>query len=185
MEGSKPLKNLTHEKFCQEFIVAKNATQAYLKVFSTNKERSARSSATKLLTKNSVSERIAYLKSNLAKKLDIDNEWVIKQLAAIASANIKDVVSWNEHSTSLKPSDAIDDDTALAINEVSITYSEGNDSQMIVNQKVKMSDKVRALGEIGKILNYKNKNAEKSEELNAIEQLIKGINSANKLKKKK
>lgn len=64
-DPSKPLKNLKHEKLARKIALdpKKTQTEAYLEVFSTNDPDSARASASEILAKPNVRERVLALMS--------------------------------------------------------------------------------------------------------------------------
>lgn len=72
------LENARHERFCQEYVVDLNATQAYIRAgYSAN---GAGQSAEKLLKKAEVAARIEELKAGVTQRLELTQEKVISDL---------------------------------------------------------------------------------------------------------
>lgn len=83
------------ELFCQEYIIDLNATQAAIRAGYS--ERTARVTASKLLTKANISTRIKELKDKRADKLELDAYWVLKRLKEISdrSMQAEPVMEWD------------------------------------------------------------------------------------------
>ncbi|MBN2416804.1 terminase small subunit [bacterium] len=88
--GSQLLDNLKQERFCQEYVLTKNGTQAAIKAGYTKK--TAAQTASRMLTYVKVSERIQYLRNHEAKRLHLRKDRVLRELADIAFANIGDCI---------------------------------------------------------------------------------------------
>lgn len=88
--------------------------------------------------------------SDRLKRLEIEGDRVMTELARVAFANVTDVVSWDEGSTELKlrASTSISEDIAAAIAEVSIQIEPGKG----VSRKIKMHNKIAALTSLAKIM---------------------------------
>ncbi len=72
--------------FCQQYLkLGMNGTQAYLKVYkSCKKETTARTNASRLLTKASIQEYISELQNKVEEKAIVSVEDIVKELTAIA-----------------------------------------------------------------------------------------------------
>jgi phage terminase small subunit len=153
------LSNPKHELFAQELAKGKNATEAYEMVFEA-RGAAARANASRLLTNANVQDRVAEILQVGAERAEITAERVLRELAKIAFCDIRKAVQWgmnpgdkssenadpnglNIYPVSLVPSERIDDDTAAAVSEVSLTQT---------GVKIKMHDKRAALVDIGKHL---------------------------------
>lgn len=77
------------ELFCQEYLKDLNGTQAYIRAGYKCTEKSARTEASKLLAKPSVSSRIAELKDVRAEENKISADWVLKKLIAVAERSLQ------------------------------------------------------------------------------------------------
>lgn len=69
--------------FCHEYMKDKNGTQAYMRVFKTKNENSAKVLASRTLTKVNVSDYLNKLKEKELKKADITTEWVLNGIKSI------------------------------------------------------------------------------------------------------
>jgi len=76
------------ERFCLEYVVDLNATQAAIRAgYSSN---GAAVNATKLLINNNVKKKIAQLQSEIAKRTEITADMVVRELAAIGFADVRE-----------------------------------------------------------------------------------------------
>ena len=76
------------ERFCREYVVDLNATQAAIRAgYSSN---GAAVNATKLLKNNNVKKKIAQLQSEIAKRVEITADMVVRELAAIGFADVRE-----------------------------------------------------------------------------------------------
>lgn len=133
------------ERFCREFVIDLNATQAAVRAGYSKKHANKNS---KLLTDNpEIKARLAELQKGTFKKLEISAERVLQEFAKIAFADPRSVMEWGEHGISVKPSRELSDDDASAIAEVSETRTKDGGTM-----KVKMHDKVAALNALGRHL---------------------------------
>jgi phage terminase small subunit len=90
------LKNARHERFCREYVIDLNATQAYIRAgYSVN---GAGQSAEKLLRNTEIIARIAELQAKVTQRLEITQESVLKEIeeTRIAAAQA------DQHSVALK-----------------------------------------------------------------------------------
>jgi phage terminase small subunit len=82
------LENKKHERFCQEYIVDLNATQAAIRAgYSKN---TANEQGCRLLAKNNISARVNELQSKVIKKLELTQEWVLEHLKEIVSKSMQE-----------------------------------------------------------------------------------------------
>lgn len=79
------------ERFCQEYIIDWNATQAYIRAgYKAKNDNVAKATASKLLTKPNIKSRIDELKAEIKKLKDIDTAQIVDNLIPIASSNLHD-----------------------------------------------------------------------------------------------
>ena len=139
------------KRFCDEYLIDFNASRAYKTAYKSCKsDLTARTNASKLLTKTNIQKYISEKQKEIEEKTEITQKKIIQELAKIALFNIKDI--YNENGT-LKKVTELDDDTAKAI----ISLSKTNDEiplEHIPEQTVefKTNDKTRALELLGKHL---------------------------------
>lgn len=146
------------QKFVAEYLVDLNATQAAIRAgFSA---KTARSQGQRMLTNVDIAEAISKAQEKRSQRTGITQDRVLAELAKIAFADIRKAVRWGRnpgdttsenaepnglgiYPVSLIPSEEMDDDTAGAVSEVSLTQT---------GIKIKMHDKRAALIDIGKHL---------------------------------
>jgi phage terminase small subunit len=87
---------------------------------------------------------VARRRAALIKKIELNQESVIIELARLAFSNIAHAVTWQDGKPTIADSDAIDPDTLAAIQEISAD-AEGK-------MKIKMYDKRSALVDLGKFM---------------------------------
>lgn len=74
--------NPKQERFCQEYVVDLNATQAAIRAGYS--EKTAASIGNENLTKPEISAKIAELQNDIANKLEVDASWITERLKQIA-----------------------------------------------------------------------------------------------------
>lgn len=146
------------QRFVEEYLVDLNATQAAIRAGYS--EKTAAETGYENLRKPQIAEAIAKAQSERSERTQITADRVLEEYGKIAFADIRKAVKWgrnpadqtsenadpnglNIYPVSLIPSEEIDDDTALAVSEVSLTQT---------GVKLKMHDKKSALDSIGKHL---------------------------------
>lgn len=83
--------NEKHERFCQEYMLDLNATQAAIRT-GYSEERAA-VTGSELIARDDVQKRISALKKERSQRVSLEADQVIKELAAIAFSNISTFVS--------------------------------------------------------------------------------------------
>lgn len=156
------MKKLTSNQkiFCDEYLIDLNATRAYKAAYkSCKKDETARTNSSRLLTNANIRAYIGERMEEREKRTEITQDKVLKELAKIGFADIKDYLEYRtaksvvDHDENGEPVidytqivDVIDStevDTSI-IQEVSI----GRDGTF----KFKLYDKHKALQDIGKHL---------------------------------
>ncbi len=132
------------ERFCQEYMVDLNATQAAIRAGYS--EKTAESIGYQLLQKTTVSKRIAQLQAAQSRRTGINADRVLRELAKVAFVDIGDVVD----DTGALRQDITPEDRA-AVASIKIKNSE-TDSGTSAEREVKLYDKLRALDLIGRHL---------------------------------
>ncbi|RWG02558.1 terminase small subunit [Mesorhizobium sp.] len=144
--------------FVNEYLVDLNATAAAKRAGYS--ELTAQVQGSRLLSNVMVAEAIATRQAAIADRLGVTQEKIVAELAKIAFADIRKAVRWGKspvdtksenadpnglgvYPVELVPSETIDDDTAAAVSEVSLTQT---------GIKIKMHDKKSALVDLGKHL---------------------------------
>lgn len=145
-------------RFVKEYLVDLNATQAAIRAGYS--ETTAHVIGHENLNKPNIASEIEAAMKARSERTEITSDLVLAELGKIAFADIRKAVRWGSNPiddtsenadpnglgifpVSLIPSEEIDDDTAVAVSEVSLTQS---------GIKIKMHDKKSALVDIGKHL---------------------------------
>jgi phage terminase small subunit len=76
------------EKFCNEYMIDLNATQAAIR--SGYSEKTAKEIGCENLTKLNINTRIIELKKKVQEKTDVSIEWVVNKLKEVAEENESD-----------------------------------------------------------------------------------------------
>lgn len=144
------------QKFVAEYLIDLNATQAAIRAGYS--ARTARNIAQELLTKPHIQAELQKRREKVEKKLEISQEMVIAELAAIAFSNGADYakVVGNGVSSYVKftPTDQLDPMKLKAI--ASIEESQNG-------MKVKTHDKLRAIELLSKFMGWFDQQKEESE----------------------
>lgn len=83
--------------FCHIYINDYNGTQAYIKAYNTDNYFAAASSASGLLSRPKIKQYIVYIKENIAEEVGFSKIGLLKELNAIATANLPEMyTSWIE-----------------------------------------------------------------------------------------
>lgn len=135
------LKNLRHEKFCLEYSISLNATNAYKAVYGSPK--GAENSASKLLGNPKVKARIKELAEKKEAKAEIKSFDVIKELEKLAKAKMIDVFNIDENGyLTIKSIQDIPEECQSAIESIE-SVSLGGDKGTVM--KIKFHSKIKAL----------------------------------------
>jgi phage terminase small subunit len=135
------LKNKKHERFCQEYLIDLNATQAYLRAGYNSRNPSAR--ASELRAKPSISARIDRLLAERSARTGINQDRVVRELARIAFLDPTQLVDLQD--ATVLESATEDDRAAIA----GVKVKEGSDW---TEREVRFVDKLKALELLGKHL---------------------------------
>ena len=132
------------ERFVAEYLIDLNATQAAIRAGYS--EKTADKQGSQLLGKTSIAQAIAAAKSKRDKRTGITQDKVVAELAKLGFYDIRKAVRWGVkpefigddaiYPVEMIASEDMDDDTAAAVSEVSLTAQ---------GVKIKMADKRAAL----------------------------------------
>ena len=129
-------------RFCEEYMIDLNATQAAIRAGYSPK--TAQEQSARLLSNVMVQNRLAQLQAEQSRRTGVSADRVVRELAKIAFANASDLIDPETASVKL---DASRDDLA-AIQSIKVK-SFGEDG---LEHEVKLADKLRALDLLGKHL---------------------------------
>lgn len=155
--------NDRQERFVDEYLVDLNATAAAKRAGYS--EKTARSQGQRLLTNVDIQAAIQKCQARLRGKLEITQERVLEELAAIAFANGTDFATINRNGlVRLVPTDDLPEDKKKAVASI----KEGQ-----YGTEVKLHDKVKALELLGKHLGvFDTNNGSANEQENNIFEVI-------------
>lgn len=149
---SKPLKNDKYERFCQQYIIDNNATQAAIRAKYSEKTANAKGPA--LLVIVCISKRIKYLQAELSKASGVTAEMLMEEWRKIGFGNIKNAVRVGNI---IRDVSQLPDEVAASISSVSTTKT---------GVKITMHSKETALENMGKMIGaYEKDNSQKKENL--------------------
>lgn len=83
--------NAKQERFCSEYMMRNNATQAYLRAYGCGYD-AARANGPRLLANACIAQRIEQLREEERERLRVDRQRILDELAKIAFLNLTDVV---------------------------------------------------------------------------------------------
>jgi hypothetical protein len=78
------LENDAHERFAEEYLKDLNATQAYLRVYPDSGYSAAQSSGSVLLSNPMVADRVAELKTERSKRVQVSLDEILQELKLLA-----------------------------------------------------------------------------------------------------
>lgn len=143
--------NDRQNRFCEEYI--KDLIGDLAAVRAGYSKKTARIIASRLLTQVNIQLRIKELMEKRSKRTEITADKVLKELAKIGFADLKDYMSWNDEKITIIDSEKVD---ASAVSEVMYTETtipqKNGDDIVKVQKKIKLYDKVAALTKIGEHL---------------------------------
>lgn len=130
------------ERFCEEYMIDLNATQAAIRAGYSPK--TAQQQSTRLLLNVLVQNRIAQLQAEQSRRTGVSADRVVRELARIAFANASDLIDPETASVKL---DASRDDLA-AVQSIKVkTFGEDG-----LEHEFKLADKLKALDLLGRHL---------------------------------
>lgn len=132
-------------RFVDEYLIDLNATAAARRAGYA--EKWAGSQGFQLLQKPHVAAAIAAAKSDRSARTRVTQDMVIAEYACLAFADIRAFVDWGPDGVALKSSDALDDEQARCIAEVTETRTQHGGSR-----RVKLHDKKGALDALARHL---------------------------------
>lgn len=131
------------ERFCEEYLVDLNATQAAIRAGYSNKF--ANSNVQKLLQNTAIRARIDAALAKQSKRTGVTADRIVRELAKVAFANSQDVVNYDD--ATIKADAERDDTAAVASVRVKTIPTKDGDG---VEREVKMHDKLKALELLGR-----------------------------------
>lgn len=147
------------KRFCEEYLIDLNATQAAIRAGYKNADVGRR-----LVTKSHVSEYIEKLKAERSQRTEITADRVLAELAAIAFSDRTDIAKIEDGGVvTFTPTDQLDKDAKKTISGI----ENGK-----YGTKVTTYDKVKALELIGKHLGMFTSGADNSAALDKLDEVL-------------
>lgn len=144
---SKPKQGLNErqEKFCIEYVVDLNQTQAAIRAGYSAK--TAYSQAERLMRNVEIKKRISERQAELEERSKVKADDVINELAKIAFSDIGKIFTYDNKILEVTQ---MDEEQTRAIQAVEVNELREGDMTIGTTKKVKMYDKIRALEALGK-----------------------------------
>ena len=146
------IKRKAREKtFCAEYAKDLNGTRAAIAAGYAKK--SARSAASRLLTKRNIQEKIAELTKKHADKLDLSGEKVLAELDKIAFSNMLDYMRVDGDGAFVLDFSKLTREQAAAIQEYTVDATGGTgdgERKLVMRTRFKLAAKTPALELLGK-----------------------------------
>jgi phage terminase small subunit len=149
-----PLANARHERFCQELAKGASQTDAYLAAGFRGNRSKVRHRASALAKRPGVAARTTALKQAAASLAAVKGADVLRELARLGMADLRDVATWEGDGLTFRPSSQLTEDAARAVKRVRSRKSVRRtvDGEVIedVRLEVEMHDKKGPLDSLGK-----------------------------------
>ena len=119
-------------------------------------ESVASTDAKSVFDRDDVQEEIARRQVNLAKKANVDANWIVERLMSIADANLGDLIVIDDEGRASVDMALLTPDMRRALGEFTVdeyTKGRGPNAVPVTKMKIKTVDKLRALEMLGKHLN--------------------------------
>jgi len=142
------------ERFCLEYIVDLNATQAAIRAG--YRQKTAYSQGQRMLKNVEIQRRIRELNEERFRRVQIQADDVIQELARIAFSNMGNYAHWGPDGVVILPIERLTPGQLAAVAEITETITEAGG-----NKRIKLHDKLKALELLGKHLNLFERNAER------------------------
>ena len=131
-------------KFVEEYLLDLNAAAAARRAGYTTKRSEA--IGYDLLTKADIQAAVQSAQRERSARTGVTADRVLKEIARIAFADLRAVMSWGPDGVALRNSSDLSDDEAAAVAEVSETWTDSGGG----SRKVKLHDKVAALEKLAR-----------------------------------
>jgi len=117
------------ERFCQEYIIDLNETQAAIR--SGYSEKTAGQQGARLFKDVNIKARIDQLLAERAKRCEVRQDDVIAELKRLGFSDMRNLAEWNSVQVKLKDSSELSDSDAACVESVSQTVSKDGGSLSI------------------------------------------------------
>lgn len=139
------------EKFCNEYLVDLNGTQAVIRAGYS--ENGAAVQAHRLLRNAKIQKRIAELRKQMSLTFDVTKERVLQELALVAFGDTQHI--FDENGKLKPPNEWTFEGKVISGYEETVTeFGEGERAGTKISKKVKQWDKLKAIELFSKILGH-------------------------------
>jgi phage terminase small subunit len=146
-------RELRDERFAREYVIDLNGEKAAIRAGYAPK--SAKVTASRLLTKANVKAIIAELTKQHAEKLDLKGEKVLRELSLIGFSNMQDYITIDDGGRARIDLRRMTREQAAAIQEIIVeetAVGKGDAKQEVTRTKLKLARKIEALELLGRHL---------------------------------
>ncbi|MDR4485425.1 MAG: terminase small subunit [Nitrospirales bacterium] len=146
--ADRPL-TMKQQKFVDEYLRTRNVTRSAVIAGYGNHKKSAEAIGQETLENPRIQEMIAQRRQELAQIVHMTQEKWIRRIEWLSRANISRIMEWDETGVKVKPSQEMSEQETWLISE--IDERKGKYGNSI---RIKLTDKLAALAELGKALGY-------------------------------
>jgi phage terminase small subunit len=154
VDASQPLRADMRERFCREYIIDLDGTQAAIRAGYSAKTASVQASKD-LLRNPHVRARIAFLQAKTVNGLEINAINVVRELAKLGLANMDDYMTVQTDGSAVLDLGDTSRDQRAAIQELVVdeyTDGKGDAARDVKRTRIKLHDKRGALVDLGRHL---------------------------------
>lgn len=132
------------KRFCKEYVIDSNYTQAAIRAGYS--KRSAKMQGSRLMTNDDIKAYIAHLQEKVAKRLEVDADWIGEQFKILANADYSEIIKQMTNTTvSYKSLNEWPKELKMCIKQIKQTQN---------GVEVVFYDKVKALESLAKHIGY-------------------------------
>jgi len=146
-------------------------------------ESVASTDAKSVFDREDVREEIARRQKNLAKKANVDADWIVRQLKAIAEAEVSDLLEIDAEGVVTQDFRNLTPELRKAISGFSIkSYKKGRGQYAIPVTEIKItsSDKLRAIDMLARHLDFYNDSVKIEGEVSLVDRIYEGRSRASR-----
>lgn len=118
------------ELFCQKFLISLNATRAYKEAYQ-SADSTADTEGPKLLGNPRIAERLAELKKERNKRLDISKDRILRLLIDRVESKLDDAMEWDNNQVTLKSSRQLSLRTRRNLKKVTISETKHGTDKVV------------------------------------------------------
>lgn len=142
---------IQHDAFVRHYLAnGYNGTQAALAAGYA--EKSARVTASRLLTQDNIRVKISEAVAATLKDLDLDRLRWFQEVRGIAFSDIRQVAEFGPDGLNWKPSSELTDEAARLIESIESTTTYDKEGRPVVTKKIKLHSKKSGLDTLGKFM---------------------------------